>query len=147
MPEPFQFKTEVRVRLSETDVMGIVFHGCYFNYMEVGRMDYLRHLGLTHKDRPIKSFPNVVRRSTCEFESPARFDDLLEVYVRIPEIKNSSFKFEFLIINKEDQRVIARGEAVHVAIDESTWKPIRIPDSFRTVVRKFEGTSLSESTR
>ena len=46
MSDDFHFSTEVRVRLPETDVMGIVFHGCFFTYMEVGRMDYLRNLGL-----------------------------------------------------------------------------------------------------
>ena len=97
MPEPFRFRTEVRVRLSETDAMGIVFHGSYFTYMEVGRMDYLRHLGLADKERPIRSFPNVVRRSACDFESPARFDDLLDVYVRISgitQIRHKIYQFE-----------------------------------------------------
>ena len=56
----FHFNTEIRVRLPETDAMGIVFHGNYFTYLEVGRVDYLRNLKLSEGVRPIKDFENVV---------------------------------------------------------------------------------------
>jgi len=42
----YHFNTEIRVRLPETDAMGVVFHGNYFTYLEVGRVDYLTNLGL-----------------------------------------------------------------------------------------------------
>lgn len=145
MPEGFNFSTEVRVRLPETDAMGIVFHGNFFLYMEVGRMDYLRNLGLAEDNRPIKSFSNVVRSASCEFESPARFDDQLVVHVRIDEIKNSSFRFQFSIVHKRENRVAARGSSVHVAIDEDTWKPIRVPENFRQIIRSYEGALLKET--
>lgn len=144
--ELFRFSTEVRVRLPETDAMGIVFHGNFFLYMEVGRMDYLRHLGLAEGSRPVRDFPNVVRKASCEFLSPARFDDLLLVHVRIAEIRRSSFRFEFLIIHRKEGRAAARGESVHVAIDESSWKPVPVPDSFRQVIRSFEGSALREQS-
>lgn len=145
MAESFNFSTELRVRLPETDAMGIVFHGNFFTYMDVGRMDYLRNLGLAEDNRPIKSFSNVIRAAACEFESPARFDDLLVVHVKIAEIGNSSFKFQFLIIHKRENRVVARGSSVHVAINENTWKPISVPLEFRQVIRSFEGASLKEA--
>lgn len=146
MTESFNFSTELRVRLPETDAMGIVFHGNFFTYMDVGRMDYLRNLGLALDNRPIKSFDNVIRAASCEFESPARFDDLLVVHVRISEIGNSSFKFQFLIVDKRENRVVAKGSSVHVAINESTWKPMPVPLEFRKVIRSFEGTLLKETS-
>ena len=145
MAELFNFSTELRVRLPETDAMGIVFHGNFFTYMDVGRMDYLRNLGLAFDNRPIKSFSNVIRAASCEFESPARFDDLLVIHAQIPEIGNSSFKFKFLIVHKRENRAVAKGSSVHVAIDESTWRPMPVPIEFRQVIRSFEGTSLKET--
>jgi acyl-CoA thioester hydrolase len=142
--ERFNFSTEVRVRLPETDAVGIAFHGWFFTYFEVGRMDYLRNLGLAENNRPIKDFMNVVVNSTCDFISPARFDDPLVVKVRIADIGNSSFQFEFLVYHKRENRLVAKGKTVHVAIDSATWKPIRVPDEFRKIIRTFEGTSLVE---
>ena len=141
----FRFSTEVRVRLPETDAMGIVFHGAFFTYLEVGRVDYLRNLGLGAGNRPIKGFDNVVARAACDFRSPARFDDPLVIQVRVAEIKSTSFRFEFLISHKQEARVVATGESVHVAIDGKTFKPIAVPEGFRKVVRAFEGKGLVET--
>lgn len=138
-PKSFHFSTEVRVRLPETDAMGIVFHGCFFTYLEVGRMDYLRNLGLVEKTRPIKSFSNLVRKAGCEFLSPARFDDPLVIQVRIAEIGRTSFRFEFLIRHKIENRLVATGESVHVAIDDDTFRPMAVPEDFRHVIAGFEG--------
>lgn len=140
----FRFSTEVRVRLPETDAMGIVFHGNFFTYLEVGRVDYLRNLGLGSGNRPIKDFDNVVARAACDFRSPARFDDPLVIQVRIAEIRRTSFRFEFLIQHKQEPRIVATGESIHVAIDPAAFNPIPVPETFRKVVRAFEGNALSE---
>ena len=58
--DTFHFNTQVKVRLPETDAMGIVFHGNYFTYLEVGRVDYLLNLDLAECLRPIREFENVV---------------------------------------------------------------------------------------
>lgn len=141
----FHFSTEVRVRLPETDAVGIAFHGNFFTYFEVGRMDYLRNLGLTENIKPIKAFHNVVVNASCDFKSPARFDDQLVVHIRISDIGNTSFTFEFLIYHKMENRLVASGKTVHVAVDMSTWKPIPVPEDFRKIIRKFEGQSLVDA--
>src|SRR5262245_40676651 len=124
MPEPFHFSTEVRVRLPETDAMGIVFHGAFFTYLEVGRTDYLRNLGLAGSHvQPIRDFANLVARASCEFRSSARFDDPLVIHVRVAEIGRTSFRFEFLITHKQEARVVAEGQTVHVAIDAGSGRP------------------------
>lgn len=146
MPPNFHFSTEVRVRLPETDAMGIVFHGAFFTYLEVGRTDYLRNLGLAGSfAQPIKDFANVVARACCDFRSSARFDDPLVIHVRIAEIRKTSFQFEFRIVHKSEARLVAEGHTVHVAIDPTTLKPIAVPAAFRERVRKFEGESLTEA--
>lgn len=139
----YHFSTEIRVRLPETDAMGIAFHGSFFTYFDVGRMDYLRNLGLTEANRPTKGFSNVVVHASCDFKSPARFDDPLVVQVRIAELGHSSFRFEFLITHKRENRLVAQGCSVHVALDEKTWKPISVPEDFRTIIQAYEGTSIA----
>jgi acyl-CoA thioester hydrolase len=149
--EPFHFRTEVRVRLPETDAMGVVFHGYFFTYLEVGRMDYLRNLGLVEPSttpdgapaRIIRGFHNLVARAACDFRSPARFDDPLIIQVRVASLGRTSFRFAFRIVHKRENRLVAEGESVHVAIDDG-WRPMPVPQEFRDAVRRFEGPSLVE---
>jgi acyl-CoA thioester hydrolase len=135
---PFHFHTEVRVRLPETDAMGIVFHGNFFTYLEVGRVDYLRNLGLAEGSRPIKDFDNVVVSAHLDFSSPARLDDQLSIDVCVREIRNASFTFDFRIRHKKENRLVAQGYTTHCAIDDS-FTPTPVPAAFRDVISRFEG--------
>lgn len=144
MKEKFNFHTKVRVRLPETDAFGIVFHGYFFTYFDVGRMDYLRNLDLTEDIHPTKGFVSVIVNATADFKSPARFDDELVVYVRVSEIGNSSFTFDFAIYHQRENRLVAQAKTVHCAIDKATWKPMPVPEFFREAIRKYEGAALNE---
>ncbi|MBI4565934.1 MAG: acyl-CoA thioesterase [Planctomycetes bacterium] len=144
MLDRFHFSTQVRVRLPETDAFGIVFHGYFFTYFDVARMDYLRNLGVVDFLRPIAGRTNVIAHADADFRSPARFDDELVVHARIAEIGRTSLTFEFAIVHRRENRLVAEGKTVHVILDEATWRPIPVPESFRAVVRKFEGTRLAE---
>ncbi|MFQ5504427.1 MAG: acyl-CoA thioesterase [Planctomycetota bacterium] len=136
--EPYHFHTEVRVRLPETDAMGIVFHGHFFTYLEVGRVDYLRNLGLSEGVRPIKDFENVVVSAHLDFKSPARLDEPILIDVRTREIRTSSFTFDFRLRHKKENRLIAAGYTVHCAVDDA-FRPMRVPGPFRRAIAAFEG--------
>lgn len=138
----FKFSVEVRVRLPETDAMGIVFHGYFYTYFDVARMDYLRNLRLLDSFRTGES-KNLVAHASADFRSPARFDDVLVVHARVSQIGNSSITFSFRVTDKRDARLIAEGKSVHVMIDPATWRPVRVPDDFRQAVGAFEGPDLA----
>jgi len=137
----YKFSSEIRVRLPETDVLGVVYHGCFFTYFDVGRMDYLRNLGLLEEFRTGESL-NLIVHTAADFRSPARFDEVLLVYTRIRTIGESSVTFDFRVDLKADRRLVAEGDSVHSFIDSKTWKPHRVPDQFRKTVQKFEGAGL-----
>jgi len=134
----FHFNTEVKVRLPETDAMGIVFHGNYFTFLEVGRVDYLLNLDLAEGFRPIRDFENVVVSAHLDFKSPARLHDLLRIDVCTREIGKSSFTFGFKIRHKQENRVVALGHTTHCAIDED-FNPIEVPRNFRDTICRYEG--------
>lgn len=140
----FNFSTEVRVRLPETDAFGIVFHGYFFTYYDVARMDYLRNLGIAESIHPTKGFTNTIVRAESDFKSPARFDDLLTVSARISEIGRTSFTFEFEVRHRAENRLVSRARTVHVAVDSQSWRPIPVPETFRSVIRRFERDQLVE---
>lgn len=135
------FSTEIRVRLSETDAIGVVYHGYFFTYFDVARMEYLRKLGLLEQFRTGQSL-NLVVHTSADFRSPARFDDVLVVQVKVKRIGGSSVTFEFKAHLKTDHRLIAEGESVHSFIDTQSWKPVRVPESFRKAVRDLEGPGV-----
>ena len=139
-----KFASEIRVRLPETDVLGVVYHGCFFTYFDVARMDYLRNLGLLEEFRTGESL-NLIVHTAADFRSPARFDDEILVHARVSKIGDSSVTFKFRVEMKPDGRLVAEGDSVHSFIDSKTWKPHRVPDHFRKTVRKFEGKGLKEN--
>lgn len=141
----YNYQTEVRVRLSETDAVGIVFFGSFATYMDVGRMDYLSHLGLSRLDGRVRDLiPGAVVRNAANFHAPARYNDVLVINVRLAAIGNTSYTFHFLIENKRDREVVATGELTLAWLDDA-FRPQRVPEEFREVVRKFEGPRLSET--
>ena len=135
----YRFRTEVRVRLSETDAVGIVFFGSFSTYMDVGRMDYLNHLSLAWQDGQVKDLaPGAVVAATERFHSPARYNDVLEVHVRMARIGRTSYTFHYLMTDKRQPRVVATGKVTLVWLD-GAFKPLPIPEEFRSAVADFEG--------
>jgi acyl-CoA thioester hydrolase len=134
----FTFSTEVRVRLPETDAFGIVFHGYFFTYFDVARMDYLRNLHALDFISPTHGVTNVIVHSGADFRSPARFDDVLIVQARIREFGRTSFTFDFRVHHKQENRLVAEGNSVHVVLDGKSWTPISVPTDFRNLVQAYE---------
>jgi acyl-CoA thioester hydrolase len=139
----FKFSSQVRVRLPETDAMGVVFHGCFYTYFDVARMDYLRTLGLLEQFRTGEA-KNLVVHASADFRSPARFDDVIAIHCRVSALGHTSITFLFRVVDPETSRLVAEGKSVHVMIDTQSWRPVRVPERFRQAIRQFEGAGLSE---
>jgi len=140
----YGFSTDVRVRLSETDAVGIVFFGTYAHYFDIGRMDYLAHLGLNQHDGAVRDLiPGVVVGHDVRFTSPARYNDVLAVFVRLAAIGSTSYTFHLKIVNKRSRASVAAGSLTLVWMD-TDHQPVRVPETFRSVIREFEGSHLTE---
>jgi acyl-CoA thioester hydrolase len=133
---PFRFSAFLRVGFDETDAQAVVYYGRYFPYFDRARVEYMRHLGLLGRDLGGREF--VMRRATCEYEAPARFDDPLEVFTRTAAIGRTSVRFEHEVHNAEAGELLARAEQTVVLIDRATRRPSPVPDEYRAVVEAFE---------
>ncbi len=134
----YKFSTTLRVRFAETDAQGVVYNGNYFTYFEVGRVNYFRNLGIKFAWSGNRMHDITVAEATCQYKSPARFDDELEIFVRVPEIRHTSFIFEYLITRKSTGDTIACGHTVMVILKADTKKPTAIPEEVKNKIEEFE---------
>lgn len=137
--QDYRFSTQVRVRFAETDAQGVVYNGSYFTYLEVGRVEYFRALMVKFQGSP---YDLTVAEACCRYHSPAIFDDLLDIYVRVADMKNTSFAFHYLLINERTGAAVATARTVQVVLDPGSKKPVKIPPRVRESIEGFEGRRL-----
>jgi acyl-CoA thioester hydrolase len=123
----------VRVRYAETDQMGMVYHGNYFVWFEVGRVELIRALGIEYKRMEIEDDCHiVVADAHCRYQLPARYDDVLRVRTRIADSRNRVVKFSYELLRDSDMKVLATGETTHI-ICGSNGRPKLLPQKYRKV--------------
>jgi len=127
--------TKLRVRLSETDTLGVVYYGNYFTYFDVARLELLRAVGITDEYLKSLSVMFVAAEAHCKYFSSARFDDLLEVRTWISKLGKSSIKYEHAIF-REDGVKLVEGYVVDVMVNKDR-KPHPIPDEIREKLRRY----------
>jgi acyl-CoA thioester hydrolase len=111
-------ETVLRVRYSETDKMGVVYHANYLIWFEIGRTEFCRARGFAYRD--MEESENaflVVAESYCRYKAPAYYDDELMVRTHITELRRRSLRFGYEIVRVSDGTVIAEGETGHVVTD------------------------------
>ena len=140
---PFKFSAFTRVGFSDTDAQGIVYYGRYLPYFDTARVEYLRHLGLLKLETGIDD-PHefVMRASSVEYFAPARFDDLIEIFVRMARIGRTSATFECAAHRAEDDVLMVTATQTLVLVDLDERKAAPIPGAYRQCIRAFEGGDL-----
>jgi acyl-CoA thioester hydrolase len=137
---PFKYSAFVRVWFSDTDAQGVVYYGRYLPYFDHARTEYHRHLG--GAGGLIGEF--VMRASNVEYHAPARFDDLIEAFVRISRIGRTSITYECAAVREPDGALLVTATQTVVLVDPAARRPVEIPEAFRAPVRAFEGADIAE---
>ena len=129
------------MRNFQVDSQGIVHNAIYLEYCEIGRVEYVRNLGLKLLPTGIYNdgLKINVKRNEINYESPAMVDDKLDIYTRISYIKNSSFCFEHLIYKTNTDALLVTQKSVQVNLNPETNRPERLPDHLRKIIIDFEG--------
>ena len=137
---PFKFSAFTRVGFSDTDAQGIVYYGRYLPYFDLARVEYSRHLQIL--DLELGDCEFVMRASSVLYEAPARFDDLLEVFVRTKRIGRSSVAFELCAVRVADDVLMCTAEQTLVLVELAERRPVPVPESYRSILAEFEGADL-----
>ena len=132
---PFKYSSLTRVGFSDTDAQGIVYYGRYLPYFDSARVEYHRHLELLPTGRQEHEF--VMRANTIEYHAPARFDDLIEVFIRVARIGRTSVTYECAAYDEEDVLMVTAQQTL-VLVDLDQRKACPIPNSYREAIGAFE---------
>jgi acyl-CoA thioester hydrolase len=138
---PFKFSAATRVGFSDTDAQGVVYYGRYMPYFDLARVEYHRSLDMLRAEPQEREF--VMRAMHVEYHQPARFDDPIEVDVRISRIGTSSVTYEFAAYLRGETLAVTATQTV-VLVDLAERKPSPVPDWWRERIRAFESDDLEE---
>lgn len=139
----FKHKTEGQVKFHEVDSFGVLHNIQYFYILEWARTQYFQYIGMP-MNRNTYTLENPVMTVNHEinYYHPAMFTDLYEVFSRITEVRNSSLKFENIIMHS-DGNIMAKASAVLVYLSTDDYKPARIPDDFREKIKNLEADNVT----
>jgi len=104
-----------RVEFSDTDLGGIVHFSRFFIFMETAEDQFLRALDASFTfeiDGRRGGWPKVA--ASCEYLSPARYGDELEIQIRVLKISRSTITYGFEV--RRDAEVLARAQSTSVCV-------------------------------
>jgi acyl-CoA thioester hydrolase len=131
--------TPLRVRYAETDQMGVVYHGNYFAWFEVGRVELMRSLGLVYRvlEQEHGCVLPVVEVQ-CRYRQPARYDDELLLQTTLGALRGPMMKFRYQLFRPQGgmQVLLAEAATTHVVVDQKTLKPCRLPEHYTAALRE-----------
>ena len=123
-----QSRTPITVRYAETDMMGVVYHGSYLPWFEVGRTDLMKQYGLPYRQLEAEGFFLPVLEVGARYLKPARYDDPLTIVTTLREKPLLRIKLEYEV--RRGAELLATGFTLHAFIDRA-GKPVRPPASFQ----------------
>jgi acyl-CoA thioester hydrolase len=131
---PFKYSAFVRVGFSDTDAQGVVYYGRYMPYFDLARTEFHRHLGRVH----LGDVDFAMRAVDVEYVAGARFDDLLEVFVRVERIGTTSITYDHAVYRIEDDTLMATAKATLVCIALDARRAVPVPGAFREQIEAFQ---------
>jgi acyl-CoA thioester hydrolase len=132
------------VRYAETDQMGVVYHANYLVWFEVGRVEFIRQLGMDYKDMEQEHDALIaVAEVTARYKAPARYDDELVVRTSLTGMRGPIVKFRYVILRPADETVLCEGETVHFVVGRGMKRremPAVYAEKFAAVMHRLAKT-------
>ena len=131
-----EFSTEIRVIYADTDQMGVVYYANYFIWLEIARTEFMRSQGVDYKSiEKEKKLALPVVEAYCKYKAPARYDDVVVIKTKVSQVKSSTLRFDYELLNKQTNELLVEAYTTHVFIGRNR-KPVRIPQEIMSVLEK-----------
>ena len=125
----------IRVRYAETDPMKYVYYGNYATYLEVGRVELFRQLGMSYEAIEQQGFWLPVADFSIKYLKPAYYDESLEIHTFIKKIPGARVEFEYEIYNESKQK-ITEAKTTLFFLDSKRNKIVKCPDFLMKLIEK-----------
>ena len=138
-------EARVRVRYAETDQMGVVYHANYLVWFEVGRVEFIRQLGMDYKQMEQEDDALIaVAEATARYKAPARYDDELIIRTSLSGVRGPIVRFRYVVVRavngSGDETVLCEGETVHFVVGRDMKRremPARYAELFAAVMHRL----------
>lgn len=125
----------VPIRYGETDQMGYVYHGNYAQFLEIGRIEWIRSLGFSYKKMENEGVLLPVLKLELDFKKSAFFDDTLTIETSLKSIPSYFIEFYYQIYNQNEE-LLCNAYTKLVFLHSSSRKPIRCPKDILEAINK-----------
>jgi acyl-CoA thioester hydrolase len=132
----FVAETQIRVRYAETDQMGYVYYGNYAMYFEVARVEAMRSSGYSYKEMEDEGVMMPVLESNIRYLKPGKYDELLTVRTKIPEIPSVRIRFEYEVFNEQSE-LITEGWTTLTFLKKENHRPTRPPQNLLALLKQY----------
>ncbi len=133
----FTSQTQIRIHYALTDQMGIVYHGHYAQFYEIGRTEAIRSIGYTYKDIEAMGILLVVTDIHTKFLRPAKYDDLITVKTTLREIPtHHKIIFHSEIFNEQNV-LLNVGEVTLYFMEAKTMKRCEMPLQWKEKLMEY----------
>ena len=127
-------RSQINVRYAETDMMGIVYHGNYLPWFEVGRTTLLKECGVPYRELEAQGYYLPVIEMGVKFLRPALYDDTLTIITQLKERPVLRIHLEYEVRRSEE--LLVTGFTVHTFINKA-GEPVRPPPAFAAKMREI----------
>ncbi len=133
----FTTETQIRIHYALTDQMGMVYHGHYAQFYEIGRTEAIRQIGYTYKDIEAMGIIMPVVDIHSRFLRPAKYDDLITVKTSLRELPaNHKIVFHSEIYNQKDE-LLSTGDVTLFFMEAAGMKRCPMPGELREKLGKY----------
>jgi acyl-coA thioester hydrolase, ybgC/ybaW family len=128
------FDYTLRTRYAETDQMGVVYYGNYPQYLEIGRVEWLRAIGLTYKEMEAEGIMMPVVSLQIQYKKPALYDELITIRTKLKDLPSTKIEFDYEILNEKGE-LLSTANTILVFVDAKTFRPVRCPEKVLDLIR------------
>lgn len=111
-------RSEIQIRFSDTDALGIVWHGNFIKYFEDGREAFSAEYGLNYLTMYNEGFTTPIIRTLCEHKKPLKYGEKAIIETEFVDTQAAKIHFRYKIFFKSDNTLSATGETIQVFLNK-----------------------------
>ena len=124
----------IRARYAETDAMGVVHHASYVIWLEQGRSELLRALGVSYREIEAAGFFVVLSDLRVRYHASARYDDLVLLRATLDGLRSRQLSFAYQLRLGATGALLVTARSEHIVIARDTGKPTHLPPELLAVL-------------